>query len=73
MLCCGNSSCCVEKAADNAPPLQMSFAICLQVPNHLHFKNKRYIIAEFLPQILFMESIFGMQNFARLNGFAAVY
>lgn len=39
--------------------LQMSFAICLQVPNHLHFKNKRYIIAEFLPQILFMESIFG--------------
>ena len=37
----------------------MSFAICLQVPNHLHFKNKRFIFAEFLPQILFMESIFG--------------
>jgi V-type H+-transporting ATPase subunit a len=39
--------------------IHMSFAICLNVPNHLHFKNKRFIIAEWLPQILFMESLFG--------------
>lgn len=38
---------------------QMSFAICLQVPNHLFFGRKSSIWAEFLPQILFMESIFG--------------
>ena len=37
----------------------MTFAICLQVPNHLHFKRPQLIWAEFLPQILFMESIFG--------------
>jgi len=37
----------------------MSFAICLQVLNHLHFKRPELIWAEFLPQILFMESIFG--------------
>ena len=37
----------------------MSFAICLQVVNHLHFKRPELIWAEFLPQILFMESIFG--------------
>ena len=38
---------------------QMTFAICLQVPNHLHFKRPEMIWAEFLPQLLFMESIFG--------------
>lgn len=37
----------------------MTFAICLQVPNHLHFKRPELIWAEFLPQILFMEAIFG--------------
>jgi len=39
--------------------IQMSFAICLQVPNHIHFKNTLSIWAEFIPQILFMWSIFG--------------
>ncbi|PRQ73742.1 V-type ATPase, V0 complex, 116kDa subunit family [Rhodotorula toruloides] len=39
--------------------LHMSFAICLQVLNHLHFNRPELIWAEFLPQILFMESIFG--------------
>ncbi|GAA5989283.1 hypothetical protein JCM10908_001240 [Rhodotorula pacifica] len=39
--------------------LHMSFAICLQVLNHLHSKRLELIWAEFLPQILFMESIFG--------------
>jgi len=37
----------------------MSFAICLQVPNHFHFKKPLNIYAEFIPQILFMWSIFG--------------
>lgn len=37
----------------------MSFACCLQVPNHLHFKRYSSIWAEFLPQIIFLESIFG--------------
>jgi V-type H+-transporting ATPase subunit a len=37
----------------------MSFAICLQVPNHIHFKKPLNIYAEFIPQILFMWSIFG--------------
>ncbi|GAA5848366.1 hypothetical protein JCM8547_004492 [Rhodosporidiobolus lusitaniae] len=39
--------------------IHMTFAICLQVLNHLHFKRPELIWAEFLPQILFMESIFG--------------
>ncbi|MBW0468651.1 hypothetical protein O181_008366 [Austropuccinia psidii MF-1] len=39
--------------------VHMSFAICLQVPNHLFFGRRSSIWAEFLPQILFMESIFG--------------
>ena len=37
----------------------MSFAICLQVPNHIHFRKPLNIYAEFIPQILFMWSIFG--------------
>lgn len=37
----------------------MSSAIGLNVINHLHFGHPEYIWAEFLPQILFMESIFG--------------
>lgn len=37
----------------------MTFAICLQVPNHIHFKKPLNIIAEFIPQILFFHSIFG--------------
>lgn len=48
--------CCADASAVT---LQMSFAICLQVLNHLHFKRPELILAEFLPQILFMESIFG--------------
>jgi V-type H+-transporting ATPase subunit a len=37
----------------------MTFAICLQVPNHRYFGKSYSIVAEFLPQILFMECIFG--------------
>ncbi|ORX53186.1 V0/A0 complex, 116-kDa subunit of ATPase [Hesseltinella vesiculosa] len=39
--------------------LHMTFAICLQVVNHLHFRKRMFIWLEFVPQILFMESIFG--------------
>ncbi|ORX49131.1 V0/A0 complex, 116-kDa subunit of ATPase [Hesseltinella vesiculosa] len=39
--------------------IHMSFAICLQVYNHIHYGNKMFIWLEFLPQFLFMESIFG--------------
>lgn len=37
----------------------MTFAICLQVPNHFHFKKMLNLYAEFIPQILFFHSIFG--------------
>jgi V-type H+-transporting ATPase subunit a len=37
----------------------MSFAICLNVFNHIYYKRKAFVWLEFLPQILFMESIFG--------------
>lgn len=39
--------------------IHMSFAICLQVPNHIHFKKPMNIWTEFVPQILFLQSIFG--------------
>lgn len=37
----------------------MTFAICLQLPNLLHFKENFSIWAEFIPQIIFLHSIFG--------------
>lgn len=37
----------------------MSFAITLQLPNFRHFGKKYSVWAEYLPQILFMECIFG--------------
>jgi V-type H+-transporting ATPase subunit a len=39
--------------------IQMTFALCLQLPNHLKFKRKTDIYANFIPQIIFLESIFG--------------
>ncbi|KAI7868347.1 V-type ATPase, V0 complex, 116kDa subunit family [Spinellus fusiger] len=39
--------------------VHMTFAICLNVFNHLHYKKKMFVWLEFVPQILFMESIFG--------------
>ena len=44
----------------------MLFGICLQVYNHVNFKNKMFIWLEFLPQILFMSSIFGYLTFCIL-------
>lgn len=37
----------------------MTFALCLQIPNHIRFKRSLDIWANFIPQILFLESIFG--------------
>lgn len=37
----------------------MTFALCLQIPNHIRFKRSIDIWANFIPQVLFLESIFG--------------
>jgi V-type H+-transporting ATPase subunit a len=39
--------------------LQMTFALCLQLPNHIHFKRPLEIWANFVPQMIFLQSIFG--------------
>ncbi|RIA99172.1 V-type ATPase family [Glomus cerebriforme] len=39
--------------------IQMSFGICLSVFNYVHFKKTLSIWAEFIPQMLFMQCIFG--------------
>jgi V-type H+-transporting ATPase subunit a len=49
----------VMHAAFIDAPLQMTFAICLQVPNHLRFKRYSDIWTNFIPQMIFMQSIFG--------------
>ncbi|KAF9464615.1 V-type ATPase, V0 complex, 116kDa subunit family [Collybia nuda] len=41
------------------PVLQMTFALCLQLPNHLRFKRPVDIWANFVPQMIFLQSIFG--------------
>ena len=38
---------------------KMTFALCLQVPNHLKFRNQSDIWTNFVPQMLFLQSIFG--------------
>lgn len=40
-------------------PPQMTFALCLQVPNHIRFKRISDIYTNFIPQMLFLQSIFG--------------
>ncbi|KAG1458314.1 hypothetical protein G6F56_006423 [Rhizopus delemar] len=39
--------------------IHMTLAVCLNVFNHVYYKRKAFVWLEFLPQILFMESIFG--------------
>ncbi|RKP09745.1 V-type ATPase, V0 complex, 116kDa subunit family [Thamnocephalis sphaerospora] len=39
--------------------VQMSFGIMLTIFNHVHFKRRANIWAEFVPQMLFMQCIFG--------------
>lgn len=38
---------------------QMTFGICLQLWNFTHFKKRISILAEFVPQMIFMQAIFG--------------
>lgn len=37
----------------------MTFALCLQLPNHILFKRPLDIYANFVPQMIFLQSIFG--------------
>ena len=37
----------------------MTFALCLQVPNHFKFKRYSDLWTNFIPQIIFLQSIFG--------------
>ena len=37
----------------------MTFAVCLQVPNHIRFNRRSEIWTNFIPQMLFLQSIFG--------------
>ena len=39
--------------------IHMTFALCLQVPNHIRFKRPIDIYANFIPQVIFLQSIFG--------------
>ncbi|GBE82774.1 V-type proton ATPase subunit a [Sparassis crispa] len=39
--------------------IHMTFALCLQIPNHLRFKRVSDIWTNFVPQMLFLQSIFG--------------
>ncbi|KAG7453083.1 V0/A0 complex, 116-kDa subunit of ATPase [Guyanagaster necrorhizus] len=39
--------------------IHMTFALCLQLPNHIKFKRPVDIYANFVPQIIFLLSIFG--------------
>ncbi len=37
----------------------MTFAVCLQVPNHIRLKRFSDIYTNFIPQMIFLQSIFG--------------
>jgi V-type H+-transporting ATPase subunit a len=37
----------------------MTFSLCLQIPNHIHFRRPLDIYANFIPQMIFLQSIFG--------------
>ncbi|KAJ7272918.1 V-type ATPase, V0 complex, 116kDa subunit family [Mycena rebaudengoi] len=39
--------------------IHMTFALCLQIPNHLRFKRSVDIYLNFIPQMIFLQSIFG--------------
>ncbi|EMD34353.1 hypothetical protein CERSUDRAFT_86474 [Gelatoporia subvermispora B] len=39
--------------------IHMTFALCLQVPNHIRFKRLTDIYTNFIPQMVFLQSIFG--------------
>uniref|UniRef100_A0A8H7Y3X0 V-type proton ATPase subunit a n=1 Tax=Psilocybe cubensis TaxID=181762 RepID=A0A8H7Y3X0_PSICU len=39
--------------------IHMTFALCLQVPNHFKFKRYSDLYTNFIPQMIFLQSIFG--------------
>ncbi|KAF8162789.1 V-type ATPase, V0 complex, 116kDa subunit family [Crassisporium funariophilum] len=39
--------------------IHMTFALCLQVPNHFKFKRYSDLYSNFIPQFIFLQSIFG--------------
>ncbi|KAL7747917.1 H(+)-transporting V0 sector ATPase subunit a [Sorochytrium milnesiophthora] len=39
--------------------VHMTFGIVLSLVNHLHFRNMMNVFCQFIPEIIFMESIFG--------------
>lgn len=39
--------------------LHMSFSICLQVPNMIHMGKRTSILTKFVPQLLFLNALFG--------------
>ncbi|KIM55209.1 hypothetical protein SCLCIDRAFT_1221352 [Scleroderma citrinum Foug A] len=39
--------------------VHMTFALCLQLPNHIKFKRPLDIYTNFIPQMIFLQSIFG--------------
>lgn len=39
--------------------VHMTFALLLNVPNHIHFQRRLFIWAELVPQLLFLEALFG--------------
>jgi V-type H+-transporting ATPase subunit a len=46
--------------------LHMSFALCLNIPNAFYFKKPVMIYGEFIPKMLFLQSIFGYLVFTIL-------
>lgn len=39
--------------------IHMTFVLCLQLPNHIRFKRPMEIYTNFIPQMIFLQSIFG--------------
>ncbi|TFK22681.1 H+-ATPase subunit [Coprinopsis marcescibilis] len=39
--------------------IHMTFSLCLQVPNHFKFNRKSELWTNFIPQMIFLQSIFG--------------
>lgn len=37
----------------------MTYSLCLQLPNHIKFKRRLDIYANFIPQMIFFQSLFG--------------
>ena len=47
--------------------VHMTFALLLNVPNHIHFQRRLFIWAELVPQLLFLEALFGSVSYTHLT------